>query len=121
MHWVGWAACEQTDEGCDPVVLCRSPVHRAGSSHDRLPLVCFCLNMIVCVLHFVVCDAVQLSGLAARVHRALIGPFGAACPEPFWRRDSVFRYPRCDCGVGFIGIALRRFFGIADACGRYPG
>ena len=26
-------------------------------------------------------DAVQLSGLAARVHRALIGPLGALCPR----------------------------------------
>ena len=42
---------------------------------------------------------------------------GHGSKERYGRRDSVLNHPRCDWGVGLIGIALSRLFGIDRACG----
>ena len=58
VRWGGQSACEQTDEACGPVVFRRRPVHRAGSSLDRLPLACL-FDYCVYALH--ICCAVLCS------------------------------------------------------------
>ena len=57
-------------------------------------IICVCFAHSISVVR----DAVQLSGLAARVHRALIGPLGTMCP-----RSDMDAAIRCFAITGVIG------------------